>query len=113
MNKTTIKAILAVVILVPGLLWQGFVLSCFWGWFAVPLGVPAIDLYAGAGLCFMVAWVAHADVTASKVGELLKLRIGEDEYKDFQFSRSIESLVVNPAIALLFGWIIASIGGAA
>lgn len=33
---------------------QGFVASVLWGWFPVPLGVPAIEPWHAIGICFLL-----------------------------------------------------------
>lgn len=36
-------------------MWQGYVLTVLWGWFIVPLGVPAIGVAHAVGFAAMLA----------------------------------------------------------
>ena len=38
---------------------KGFVLSVLWGWFAVPLGVPAIGIAGAIGIALLVGMLSH------------------------------------------------------
>lgn len=41
-------------LMVPFMLWSGFVLEKLWAWFAVPLGAPAIGLGLAVGVNLLV-----------------------------------------------------------
>lgn len=53
MENKTYDTLIALVLLLPLLCYQGFVLATLWGWFVVPLGLAAIPWTQGAGLCLI------------------------------------------------------------
>ena len=83
--------LLVSVLLIP---WEGFVVACLWGWFVVPLGVPAITLWHGTGLAVLGGLVAAHHHPAYKaegtVGDLL---------------RRITLLILRPTIVLGVGFV--------
>jgi hypothetical protein len=38
---------------------RGFVLSVLWGWFAVPLGAPALGVVSALGLSVLLSYLLH------------------------------------------------------
>ncbi len=46
-------------IIVPLSIWKGFVLSILWGWFLVPLGVPAIGTAHAIGIAVLVSMLTY------------------------------------------------------
>lgn len=58
MRKLVIYSVIALGILAL-LVFQGFVVSSLWGWFVVPLGMPAIGTWHGLGLALLLALVTH------------------------------------------------------
>ncbi len=54
----TLDAVVGLVLLLPVVLWSGFVASVLWGWFVVPtLGAPAIGAVAAAGLILLLGFM--------------------------------------------------------
>ncbi len=80
-----------VVFAFPLLLWQSFVLSTLWGWFAAPLGAPHIGVWLMGGLM-----IIH--------GVALR-RQRRDDVPGMHRLRSAFWMAVTYAFALLFGWI--------
>lgn len=48
------------VVIVPLALLRGWVLSLLWGWFIVPLGVPAVGVVHAIGIAFVVGMFTSA-----------------------------------------------------
>ena len=69
---------------------HGFVLSKLWLWFLVPIGLPVIGLWQGAGICLIVEFLTHQPLR----------REGEDKYIFFLCTVCWQWLV------LLIGWLI-------
>ena len=46
--------LILVVVIVPLSIWRGFVLEIMWGWFAVPLGAPDIDIAHAIGIALLI-----------------------------------------------------------
>jgi hypothetical protein len=44
----------AAILIVPCILWFGFMISCMWGWFVVPLGVPQVGVVHASGIGLLV-----------------------------------------------------------
>lgn len=79
----------AVMLLVlPALLWSGFVLSKAWLWFVVPLGLPAISGIHAGGLIIVL-----------RLGSLMS----RSESKT-SLAGTVVHAVVGPALALLMAW---------
>jgi hypothetical protein len=53
------KAFLVVLRLSVAIFVTGLVMMLLWGWFAVPLGVPAIGFFHSIGLATLVGFLAH------------------------------------------------------
>lgn len=79
-------------------LWQGFIVSVFWGWFVQPLGVPAIGVLHAIGLT-MAAHYIFLRHTA-KDEEDWRGRVGRWLIEK-SFLRAFSG-----GIALLVGWIL-------
>ena len=79
-------------VLVPIVLWQGYVLWVMWGWFIVPLGAPEISVPWAIGF----ASVAH----------LLHPTVHNPEAKDnaTRWGRIAEPFL-QPALILLIGYV--------
>jgi hypothetical protein len=90
--------LIAVVLMIPlgavVLMWEGYVLSVLWAWFAVPaFGLPPLSIPLAIGL----ALVAGA-LTNHKAGN-------EAKDPDAGWSAVVIYGCMKPAVALLFGWI--------
>jgi hypothetical protein len=42
-----------------GVMWSGFVLSILWGWFMVPLGLPALGVAQAIGIALVAGMLTH------------------------------------------------------
>jgi len=93
----TASAVLTISILLLVLCWafvQGFVLSTMWGWFVVPLGLPALGLAHAIGLSFLVRWLTHQHVSCQK----------DENRKEVAF-RQLAIGFLYPFAILFLGWI--------
>lgn len=72
----------------PYRVWQGFVASTLWGWFAVPYGAPAIGTVAFAGLAILAGLVTA------------------DQKDQANMTAALVFAVLAPASALFFGWLV-------
>lgn len=79
-----------VTFLVAMALWRGFVVSCLYRWFAVPLGAPELSLGSVVGLGLLITLVFHR----------FEIRtLTEQEKKNVAVQA-----IVGPALVLLVGW---------
>lgn len=73
MLAIAVLGILAAVILLT--IWRGFILSCLWAWFMVPLGLPEIGVAHAIGVAFLVGmFLSHiksSSETKEPVTELI------------------------------------------
>lgn len=74
-------------------MWEGYVLSILWKWFAMPLfnGLPALSLVHAIGISALVGLLTH-----------------QGGYKKPTEEESIRIMVygvINPTFVLLIGWI--------
>lgn len=49
------KLLAALILLVPTVMWGGYVVSVLWGWFIVPLGAPPVGIAHALGLMLMAS----------------------------------------------------------
>ena len=49
---------------------SGFTVSALWGWFLVPLGVPAIGIAHGCGISLIVGYLKGTESEPESTGEL-------------------------------------------
>lgn len=68
--------------------WRGYALMVVWGWFAVPLGAPALALWQAMGVSLLAAFLTY-----------------ENPKSDGGFWARIATAVLAPAFLLLFGWL--------
>lgn len=84
------EIIVVLLLLIPAMAWDGFVISTLWSWFVVPLGVVPIGVWHAAGLAVLTNYFKNVNVTQNEhlhgIGVL--------------FVGALISLV-----ALIFGWI--------
>lgn len=83
---------LYLLLMVPFVLWNGFVLTELWAWFAAPLGAPTLTLGPAIGLNLLITF--------------LIVQTPEQEPDKGYMTRAISFAITEPAIALLVGWII-------
>jgi hypothetical protein len=72
---------------------QGVVLSVLWGWFVVPLGLPALGIAHAIGIALVVRFLTHRH-TSKKTDDESPIR------------RELFGLFVLPPLALVAGWVI-------
>lgn len=83
----------------PMLLWYGYALSVLWGWFLVPLGLPAVSPLQAAGIDLLVAFVLSQFPTRREFGSAIEVNS-----KGPWFRLCLR--VTIPALTLGFGWLI-------
>jgi hypothetical protein len=71
--------------------WDGFVLMVLWGWFLIPLGLPAIGLSHAIGLSTLIGLVTH--------------QMPSEGPSSDRTERGLLWALVVPAISLFIGWI--------
>ena len=82
--------IVAVVAVVPSILWQLWVMARLWLWFAVPLGLPALGMAHIWGFLILLGMLKpHPDV--------------ETKTTNCKVVRAVILAVLRPAFALLVG----------
>jgi hypothetical protein len=86
-----VAALLVILAIVPVLIVHGFVVSIMWGWFMVPLGVPAIGIAHAIGLAGMLGALNIAKSTDKVTGRAM--------------AWIMDMLLIRPAILLGIGWI--------
>lgn len=76
----------------------GYTIQQLWGWFVVPLGLPAIGYLHAAGLgslfAFMCPWVDTSDLAKKPTDHPVASLV----------AKLIVMLLVRPGLALLFGY---------
>ncbi len=70
---------------------QGWVLSILWGWFAVPLGVPAITIPGAMGISILLSTIAMRRSAKDP----------DEAWYDWMFFYATK-----PLVALGIGWIV-------
>ena len=88
---------LGIMVLIPALLIYvmlayGYVLSCLWGWFVVPLGVVQINIWQAYGLSLILAMLTY------------KPDIFKKEKQDLDYGKALAGLTA-PWFTLLLGYI--------
>lgn len=76
--------------------WGGFVAATLWGWFVVPLGVPAINYWHAAGLCTTLGVFMGSRGISGTENET----VGDILARGFIFSAGL------PLLSLIFGWLV-------
>ena len=67
-----------VALLVPLHFWRAFVASTLWGWFATPLGAPAVGVAHAAGLfalASLLTWYRLGDIRKSEKEDPLRVTV--------------------------------------
>lgn len=89
---TVIAFPFAVLWAIPVVLWQAYVSTILWGWFVVPFGLPILSMAWAVGLSCLLTAMKPNPYVPSKPG------IGEAVF-------GLLRPILNPAVALLIGWI--------
>lgn len=92
-----VMAIVSILVLPIGIVLDALAFRALWTWFAVPLGAPLIGLGAAAGASFFIGYATnHYD--PARIGMSDDQRFGVIAYN-----------LLNPIVAMLFGWLIHSV----
>lgn len=88
----------ALVLMVPGAMWSGYVLSVLWGWFIVPTfeGIPALSIPAAIGIASVVGYLTRG------------LARDTSDHKDpnDRLIQNIGESFLAPLFTLAFGWVV-------
>lgn len=95
--------LISLIISAIGLLWGGYVSAVLWGWFATPLGAPAITPLHGAGLALLLGSLLGSRGMIGDIQSVDKL----DRWE--KLGTAIAFSVVVPALALMSGFLVRSI----
>lgn len=93
--------LLALIITILSIPWQGYVLCRLWDWFLIPLNAPAIELWHMCGLALFLQYA----VVRHNFADLLREKY-EDQYLIINVT---VKAVLGPALILLFGCIFSSL----
>jgi hypothetical protein len=97
---------LALCFMVPaGLAWQGFVISCGWAWFLVPMGARPVGTWHAAGLV-VLARLAIGFTSDRRLDDIAKKVGVPDETFEGLIARSIAWAAIASALALMTLWAI-------
>lgn len=84
------------IVITAGTIFKGYALSVLWGWFLVPLGLPALSIPFAIGVCLVASLASH---------QYMKFAKDDREwYEDLGLVLGYAFL--SPALALLVGWIV-------
>jgi hypothetical protein len=83
--------VLAAAVITPVAIVHGYIISVLWGWFLVPLWVPAINVAHAIGI---TALIGGAGIV--KAADKIEGRV---------MAWAFEKIVVTPAILLGIGWV--------
>lgn len=91
-----------ILMIVPSVMWSGYVLSIMWGWFVVPtFGLPPLHIGVAIGISSIVSFIVprtDCQKKKDKDGDGIGAIVLKDTIKTFG----------KPAFFLLFGWIVKS-----
>lgn len=67
-SEIILMVLLAVAVFVPGMWWQGYVLSTLWGWFVLPVftAAPAITAWQMAGIRIVAVGLTQSMATRKR-----------------------------------------------
>jgi len=74
---------------------HGFVLSALWGWYIVPLGLPAIGIVHAIGLALLVRYLTYHHNKCKRETE-----------EENPISKLVARVFVYPIAVLFIGWLI-------
>lgn len=83
---------------VPVVLWQAFVIHKLWNWYAEPIGLPALTFTSVAGLLILLRAITHKQ---DKID-------GKPKEKEETWVAVANAIVVflSPATFLIMGWLL-------
>ena len=89
-----------VAMIIPSVMWSGYVLSIMWGWFIVPtFGLPSLQVGVAIDISGIISFIVPTSDYKKKE---------EDEGIGEIVLGGVIRAVGKPAIFLLFGWIVKS-----
>ena len=92
--KGSIYFVIAIAVVIPLVIFRGWVLSILWGWFIVPsFGLPPLSIAAAIGLSLLTGYLT-ADFASIK-----------KEYKEDPHKNLMRSICIS-VITLLMGYIV-------
>lgn len=102
--KSLLSGILFIALYSIMLLWFGFSGATLWNWFLVPLGLPTMTVLWMIGILFALSVIDmnHPWLSVQFTCE------EDDEFR----TKAFIILMLNPGLALLFGWIVKMLMGA-
>ena len=95
MNPVAIVLLLAMPVILLLMAYHGVALWLLWGWFLVPLGLPPISITWAMGISCTAAML-HGTPAPAPEGKGLT---------------HFQSMLLRPAVAVLFGYAIKQLGG--
>lgn len=75
---------------------RGWVLTILWGWFAVPFGLPVLNIPTAIGVALIVSYLTHQTVDAQP----------KEESAGEKFATAVVMAFVGPFLTLGFGLIV-------
>jgi len=87
--------------------WGGFVAATLWGWFLIPLGLPAILWWQAAGIVTTVFSFSGYAGAFSVISGMKAMEIEDDKHQ--KYAAFVFSILL-PACALLNGWLLKTLG---
>lgn len=89
-------ALAAILLMVPSIIWKGYVLTVLWGWFACPLfDLPKLHLAPAVGVALMASFLTHQYVDCQP----------KDEEPGEKLAGLLVLSFLWPLMALAIGWI--------
>lgn len=94
-SKNRLAGCVYFLLLFPLVAWRAYVLKIMWGWFVVPLGVPAITVPIAYGLTLVVSMFRPSSYPDDETPEEAR----------FREKRALFFGVISPAVVLALGWL--------
>lgn len=82
--------LLVIVAVVAAVLWWSWATVVMWGWFMVPLGLPALSIPQVAGISGLISLFKGPNTKKSE---------------DKEWPEGLTLIVLSPAFILAFGWV--------
>ena len=102
-----IATLLSLILLPLAFLWDGFALKTLWGWYAVPLGAPALTLVGAIGLGILVSSFYMASFMVTRLRMAKESEPTDETDKAVRnFSFFLATAFAPPALSLFFGYIV-------
>jgi hypothetical protein len=97
MSVKIIGAILALIFVILGAIWAGYVITLLWLWFMCPLGLPEISLAHAVGVDLLITFITQKLVFDKKEAD-------EDEVWS-PIKQILKHLFVRPLFFLAAGYV--------